>query len=199
MTTNMEKTMSENMTIESFFLADYQRLKNENDELKAQIQEYELEKTASTSDCGFTDLGKKTEAIICDVASSYSSFGNDSTWGKLDVEQLANLAEMEDEALLEKAKTANQRWGGKVYEEEKRTFPFTVEFATYKGRNRYAYDPDKHRTDLVIVEEEADTNSYVNASLEAECRAIAAEEIREMIRDRINQLNNTKDDEDANQ
>lgn len=189
--------MTENMTIESFFLADYQRLKKENDELKEQIKEHELEKITNTSDCGFTDLGRKTEAIMCNVATSYSSFDKETTWGKLDVEQLENLAGKEDEALLEKAKTACQRWGGKVYEEEKRTFPFTVEFATYKGRNRYAYDPDKKRTELVIVSEEADTNSYVNARLEAECRAIAAEEIREMIRDRIDELNNTKDDEDA--
>lgn len=172
-------------------------MKKENDILKDANDALHRELEKNTSDCGFTDLGRKTEAFRCEVAGSYSSFGDDSTWGKLDVEQLENLAGKEDEALLEKAKTACKRWVGKVYEEEKRAFPFTVEFVTYKGRNRYAYDPDENSRELVIVSEEADTNSYVNARLEAECKAIAAEEIREMIRDRIDELNNTKDDEYA--
>ena len=189
--------MTENMTIESFFVADYQRLKKENDILKDANDALHRELEKNTSDCGFIDIGRKTEAIRCNVATSYYAFDKETTWGKLDAEQLENLAGKEDEALLEKAKTAYKRWGGKVYEEEKRAFPFTVEFATYKGRNRYAYDPDKNRTELVVVSEEADTNSYVNARLEAECRAIAAEEIREMIRDRIEDLKNTKDDEYA--
>lgn len=187
--------MSENMTIESFFIAEYRRMKNENDILKDanDALHRELEKT---SDCGLTDLGMKTEAIRCNVASSYSAFGDGAAWGKLDTEELANLIENGDDAILEEAKTAKKLWDGRVYEEEKITFPFTFEFSTYKGRNRYAYDPDRDKTELVIVSEDADTNSYVNANLEAECRAIAAEEIREMIRDRIDELNNTKDDDD---
>lgn len=194
MPTNMEETMTENMTIESFFLADYQRLKNENDELKAQIHEHELEKITSTSDCGFTDLGRKTEAFRCEVASSYSAFDKEASWGKLGIEELNALAEKKTEAILEEAEEARQRWSGVVYSEEKRTFPFTVKFVTYKGERQYAYDPDYGRTSLVEIYEESGTSCWVNARLEAECRAIAAEEIREMIRDRIDQLNNTKDE-----
>lgn len=181
--------MTENMTIESFFLADYQRLKKENDELKATIQEHELEKIASTSDCGFTDLGKKVEAIRCEVAGSYCTFDDEATWGNLDTKKLTSLIEKEDDALLEEARRTKQRWGGFVYEEEKRIFPFTVEFASYKGRRRYAYDPDYGRTTLVEVDEKSGTGRWVNARLEENCRREAAEAIRDTLRGRIEELN----------
>lgn len=180
--------MSENMTIESFFLADYQRLKKENDELKATIQEHELEKIASTSDCGFTDLGKKIEAVWCECSDSYSAFGSNATWENLDTEELSNLIKKDDDALLEEAKEARLRWSGVVYEEKKRTFPFTVAFATYKGRKRYAYDPDYGRTNLVEIDEESGTCRWVNARLEEDCRREAAAEIRDMLLDRIEEL-----------
>lgn len=182
--------MSENMTIESFFLADYQRLKKENDELKATIQEHELEKIASTSDCGFTDIGKKTRAVRCEVASSYYAFDDETTWGKFDAEQLAALAKKEDEALLEEAKKTRKKWGGNVYEEKNHTFPFTVRFSSYKERSTYAYDPDKSKTELFAVKEEADIDCWVNAMLENECRELAAGSIRDMILDRIEELKN---------
>lgn len=188
MTTNMEKTMSENMTIESFFLADYQRLKKENDELKATIQKNDMEKVARASDFGFSDLRKKTRAVRCEVTSSYYAFDNETTWGKFDAEQLAALAEKEDEALLEEAKKTRRKWGGNVYEEKNHTFPFTVRFSSYKECSTYAYDPDKSKTDLFDVKEEADTDCWVNARLENECRALAAGSIRDMILDRIEEL-----------
>ena len=189
--------MTENITIESFFIADYKRLKKENDELKARIHDQELEKAASTSDCGFTDLGRKTEAFRCEVASSYSAFDKEASWGKLGIEELNALSEKKTEAILEEAKAARQHWSGVVYSEEKRTFPFTVNFVTYKGGRQYAYDPDYNRTSLVEIGKEPGTGCWVNARLEADCREIAAEEIREMIHDRIDQLNNTNGDKDA--
>ena len=50
--------MSEYSTIESFFLADYEKLRKENEEPKNTINEYELQFKACTSEDGFTDLGK---------------------------------------------------------------------------------------------------------------------------------------------
>ena len=183
--------MSEYSTIESFFLADYEKLRKENEELKNTINEYELQFKASTSEDGFTDLGKSVCAVRYEVASSYSVFSNDLK--NLTVEQLGKIAEKDDSDIWEWA--SNTKVGsyyGNIAKRETHTFPFSVLFKTYKGVKKYAYDPDKSRTSLVEVGDTADTEEWVSVQYDDQCKNLAVEEIREIISRRIEELNKSE-------
>lgn len=180
--------MNENMTIEAFFLADYQRLKKENDHLKERINKHEKERVAAEAEGGFSDLGAKVEAVMYEVGPGYYIFDNEMTWGKLNVEQLKALLDMGDDGLFNKATEARKKWGGAVVTNNRKTFPFSVAFSSYKGTKEYAYDPDRNATELVEVLECAELGSWVNARLDADCKALAVEDIRDKLRERIEKL-----------
>ena len=58
--------MSEN-TLESWFLRDYERLKEENAALKEQVAAYE----AKMDGYGIIDLHRRTKAVMCEVSSAW--------------------------------------------------------------------------------------------------------------------------------
>lgn len=179
--------MSEIITIESFFIEEYNRLRNENNDLRDTIAEYEQQLNASTDDGGFTDLGKKVAAVKYEVNSPYSVFSYDLK--NLTVEQLEKIAEKDDEQLWEWASsTSIGSYYGKVAKRETHTYPFSVRFKTYKEDRIYAYDPDKSRTDLIEVAETADTGQWVDIKLDLQCKELALDEIRELVSERIEKL-----------
>lgn len=178
----------EHQTIEAFFLADYQRIKEENDALKAQINEYKMQEVAEMAEGGFTDLGKKVEAVYYEVLPSYRLFGSNATWGEFDAEKLRALLGLDDNTLFDKAAETKATYSDRVAKRRSKTFPFSVAFSSYKGRNEYAYDPDKDKTNLVEVEMLPDTNRWVLALHDKDSKTLAVEEIREMIRERIEEL-----------
>lgn len=55
-------------TLESWFLRDYERLKDENAALKEQVAVYE----AKMDGYGITDLRRTTNAVMCEVASAWT-------------------------------------------------------------------------------------------------------------------------------
>ena len=61
------------MTLEGFFLADYQRLRNENEELKAKLGEV----VTVPDEYGCFDLKRTFEAVEVDLDSSYKLYDQD--------------------------------------------------------------------------------------------------------------------------
>lgn len=182
--------MTTHQTIESFFLADYERLREENERLNEIISEMELSRVATESGTGFTDLGKKVEAVKYTLKSSYEMFGYSSSRIKdYTVEQLEKILNKNDVELFDWAsKTDAGGYYGKVIRKETHTFPFSVLFGTYKGTYIYAYDPDKYKTSLVNVHDKACEDDWVKASLDEDCKALVIDLLREAITERIEEL-----------
>lgn len=178
--------MTEHMTIESFFLADYERLRNENKNLKAKL---EIAEGRLAKDGGFSDLGKKVDVVNYHVNSSYSVFSSSGKLHHLTVEELKEIAEKSNDDLWKwAAKTDIGSYYGKVATSEARVFPFSVSFTSYKGTFEYAYDPDKSRQELVAVEDEPCLDCWVQANLDDGCKVLAIAEVRDIIEERIAKL-----------
>lgn len=78
------------MTLEGFFIADYERLRKENEELRAKIEE------ATREGYGITDMRHETLCVKIDVAL-YHAYGLE--YEGITSEALRKASEMDDSAL----------------------------------------------------------------------------------------------------
>lgn len=183
--------MNNNMTIESFFLNDYAKVKEEKEQLEKQlfeIKEHQL-KVKNQSD-GFKDLHTKINLVYVDTNIYYSRlFGTD---GKLQNETVEKLRELISKDYKEIANylislKSGSYWN--VLEIKERTFPFTLEFTTYKGSKIFAYDPDYDDDSLIkFSDSKASINQWVISDLKEECIRLAVESFIEEVNERIHDL-----------
>ena len=119
----MERLDVGGMTLEGFFLADYQRLRDENEELRRRVE------GARPGEYGLFDLGKKTECVRVSV-SSRSGYETDREG--ITSEALRKALEMNDDELWEWAKKPRRHLKTSWYSPfmpvtvERRTFEYTL-------------------------------------------------------------------------
>lgn len=187
--------MNEPLTIESFFLADYAKVKARNKELENEIREVKSKYDAQLPETGFVDLRTPITLIKVDTECSYYRLFemSDAPMKDLTLRKIQILYDMDDDALLEKMQKTNTGYCSHAIDIKEKRFPFTVRFQSYKGSHIYAYDPDYNDDALVsFLDSEADTNNWVVSDLKKECIRYALEEVRESLQERIGKLEANK-------
>lgn len=191
--------MNEPLTIESFFLADYAKVKARNEELENEIREAKDKYNAQLPEAGFVDLRTPINLIRVDTESSeYRLFeSSDAPMKDATIDRLKSMIEMDDDALLEKMQETRAGYSGHVIDITEKKFPFTVMFTSYKGKRVYAYDPD-HNSDSLIKfsDSEAGIECWVVSDLRQECTKYALEAVRETLQKRIEKIEAAKPQED---
>lgn len=193
--------MTEPLTIESFFLSDYAKVKARNEELENEIREAKEKYNAQLPETGFVDLRTQINLVRVDTeCSDYRLFKmSDAPLKDLNSEQLKNLLEMDNDRLLEKMKNVKSSYCGYAIEVKEKKFPFTVKFSSYKGTKIYAYDPDYNNDELVeFLDSEAGLDCWVVSDLKEECIRYALEEVREKLKGRIEELESRSQEGDDN-
>ena len=119
----MERLDVGGMTLEGFFLADYQRLRDENEELRRRVD------GIRPSEYGLFDLGKKTECVMVSV-NSRSGYSIDREG--ITSEALRKALEMGDDELWDWAMKPHRHLKNSWYspfrpvEVERKTFEYTL-------------------------------------------------------------------------
>lgn len=178
------------MTIESFFLADYARVKERNEELERQMREAERRFDESMSESGFVDLREPVEMVrVCGELSNYDLFSSsDAPFKDAEAFDLREIAAMGDRRLSNMLMEKRSKWNGRVLEVERKRFPFTVEFRSYKGAKRYAYDPDGDETQLVEICDSPETGCWIAEYYETEALESYLASFRDVLESRIAEL-----------
>lgn len=177
------------MTIEGFFLADYARVKERNEELERQMREDERRFDESMPESGFVDLREPVDMVMVEGDSSnYNLFrSNDAPFKDAEASELREIAAMDDER-LSNVLAKKSTWKGKTLKVERKRFPFTVEFRSYKGARRYAYDPDGDETQLVEIRDSPETGCWIAEGYEAEALGAYLASFRDVLKSRIAEL-----------
>lgn len=139
----------ENMTIESFFLADYQKLRRENEHLRQEIAE---QKRENSSQYGVFDLGEGADMVKVSAESSYYYTG-DYSLKNYTSEEVESILDKSDDELMNWAETFNLGdWSGKPIKIEKKRYRFTVRVVDMDGSKIYAFDP-RYSQEVVLIDE----------------------------------------------
>ena len=179
------------MTLEGFFLADYERLRRENGELRDKLDA--LTDASKPSRFGLFDLERKTDAVKMSVDSLYYA-------GKcvgLSLDDLKRASEMDDETLLS--------WAQMTYRNEDSYYtsctPISIDRHTYQYTIRIV----ETRSDSVLVTDGTDGSELIDlndmsedmsrnlgewcdAKYEDKLKAAAIELLRKRIDDAIRKL-----------
>lgn len=177
-------------TIEAYFVERYEEMRRENEELRYILECNDNERNMD----GFTDLHKKTELVRYSVSNYTNAFTIGSAWSAFGKEELAALLELDETELLEKAMRSFGRFNQIVHKSEN-VFPFTLELSTYKGTERFAYDPDNLFEKFVKIEPRPKINAWVYVGSGAATEALAIDELRRLIEKRIKDLDLVKEEE----
>ena len=195
----------DNRTIESFFLADYERLREENDNLRDTVRNLTEEKNSlldskNTSIQGFFDHNTSVELVmVIDNFSINELFKYDYSpfngWSPDLIKE--KLLSLDDSQLLDvlKHSSVSSYCTRKAIEVKKKVFPFTVNFRTYKDSFEFAYDPDDDITELVEIDYDIGFNRWVISDLEQELLRSAVDTARDNISKHMNDLISDIDDE----
>jgi hypothetical protein len=118
----MERLDVGGMTLEGFFLADYQRLRDENEELRRQVD------GMTPSGYGVIDLGHATECVWAEVVSYHRLLTN--KYDGITSESMSAALEMTDDELWE--------WATKKYKDQSSWCGGTIQPIAFK-RHRFQY------------------------------------------------------------
>ena len=170
------------MTLEQFFLADYEKLKEENEQLKRKIADFSNE-----SEYGVKDLNNPVELIKISTPTFY--YYQES---KL----LKSMSDEEIEGIISKGFEDFVKWAKSfsigaydtysVIKEETKRYRYTIEVFDMDGKTKYAFDP--RRSDVLIElglheEEMADNLGYfMDTDMRDELLSAAASEAKENLR-----------------
>ena len=139
----------ESMTLEGFFLADYQRMRQENDELRKKIEDHERE---GKSRYGVFDLGDGINMVKVEVKSSYY-FAGDYGLKDYTAEQVNEIRDKTSDELLEWAETFKiSDWSGRPIEITEKHYRYSVRIVDMDGSKRYAFDP-RHGNPVVSLDD----------------------------------------------
>jgi len=173
------------MTIEGFFLADYQRMRERIDELEAKVAEYEHNER--TSDFGCFDLRKSVDAVYVRTAPSYE-YRRDGMFTKDEAERLLDLG---DDELFEWAKKTHHgkdRWNDlDPIEIRFHTYQYTLRFVESRSDKTFVTD-GMEGSNLVEMSDEAALDAWVDSDLCQECVELALKDVRDNLTDVLGEL-----------
>ena len=190
-------TTENTLTAEAFLIAEYQRMKAENDKLREEVAEANAKaEEAITSKNGEGVLcltNRITDCVRVSVETGDYTLFNSSGAPLHDMTAfgLRELADKNDDALYE--------WGRKtksgyytIISEGTRKFAGYVEYSEFDGTKRRYIDP-RYMEDLYTVYEEALVSAWCPVELQDEVRHLAAQELREAIVERAEKLESEKE------
>lgn len=179
---------NQHLTIESFFLNDYAKVKEEKERLEGELLELKERqlKMEQVTD-GFTDLKTPIKLVYVDTnLSRYYLFGDSCPLRDKTAEQLHELISKDWKELAEYLTELKVSSYSKALEVKERRFPFTLKFNTYKGTKVFAYDPDYDEDGLITFKDDsAYIDCWVVSEFKAECIRYAVERFIEEARERI--------------
>lgn len=177
----MEKMKDvESMTLEGFFLADYQRMRQENDELRQQIAELSRE---DSSRYGVFDLGEPVDMVKVEVKSCYYFTGD---YGLKDytAEQVDSIRAKTNEELMNWAETFKiGDWSGTAIQVTEKRYRFSVRVTDMDGSKRYAFDP-RHSCAVVSLDDQEtemvdNLDNWMPADMLDDLKKAALSEVRD--------------------
>ena len=170
----------ESMTLEGFFLADYQRMRQENDELRQQIAELSRE---DSSRYGVFDLGEPVDMVKVEVKSCYYFTGD---YGLKDytAEQVDSIRAKTNEELMNWAETFKiGDWSGTAIQVTEKRYRFSVRVTDMDGSKRYAFDP-RHSCAVVSLDDQEtemvdNLDNWMPADMLDDLKKAALSEVRD--------------------
>lgn len=170
--------MSEN-TLESWFLRDYERLKDENAALKEQVAAYE----AKMNGYGIIDMHQKTKAVMCEVTSAWVFSEYLLENGKYTVSQVEDFIAECDAELFDRfdGMTLGYYTAASIRETE---FQYTLRI--HETRTDWIGVVDGKEGDSIIMLADPDDGICTGVWFPAECRDAMVPVVAGLLRDRLN-------------
>lgn len=169
-------------TIEEFFINEYERVVEENKELKS-----ELDKIKSNREFGITDLGEPVNLV--NVKTSTQDYFWDNTG--LSKDQLEEILSLPNESFIkrmEQVRRTDYDWSDYALKIEKSRYRYSIEIRDLDGVGRYALD-NRHFEKLIPLDfSELDTGDWFEACYLSDIEKIAVQELREAIEKRIEEI-----------
>ena len=144
---------------------------------------------------------KKTKAVKYVAADSYRLCKED--YGLADVEMLTNAFNLNDEDLYEWARKSyhgEKSWYSVIpIERSEKTFDYVLAFSSDDGKSLYTFISDECSPESFdeLETTEARTGEICPISKDAEIKALAIAELREVLQKAINRLNERADKDEA--
>lgn len=183
-------------TIEDFFIKEYERIVAENNELKSM-----LNKLTAHKEFGVEDLGEPVNLVKVETSTQNYFWKNTG----LSKDQLEKMLSLPNESFIErmkKVKRTDYEWSSDcALKIEKSRYRYSIEIKDLDGVSRYALDNTHYEKLIPLKFDEPDTGDWFEASYLPEIEKIATSELREAIRDRIEEISREEakaDDHDAN-
>ena len=190
-----------NMTLEGFFLADYQRLREENEELKSIVTTLSNDTISRLADFGVHDCKQTCEAVKVETCSSYNFYT--SQYG-FKLEDLRKAYGLDNEGLLE---WATKTYKGSSYYSTtpisvtRRKFQYTLRFVETRSDETFVTDGKSGSTLVAIdnMEENMVDNlgEWCRERYLGELEAAALVEVRRALKRAIETIEEREGEKDA--
>lgn len=177
----MNTLFNQPITAETYLIAEYERIKTENAELKAQLEE---QQAGSIGVLSITN-----EVVECIKVSTYiyrSSLFDSKCCklGDLNVSSLEELLTMDYEALFDYGCSCNRGYYSAPFSVETRTFAGYVEYKEFDGTKRAWIDP-RDMNNMYIAHDEPYLDEFILSAHYEATKKLACEELRDAIRAEI--------------
>lgn len=184
-------------TLEQYFIEDYKRLKEENDELKARVSQYEA--NAVNREYGITDLHQRCQAVRGSSTSSYY-LKKELRGGHATVDEWEEWLTLGDAELFEKLKNADLKC---TYSEpyirfEEHEFQYTL-FVKESRTEWTAFSDGKEDSRLMKVSDDVCMEKWVRASLKDQLIGVIISCIREDMQEAIDDYKDDLAKEESNE
>lgn len=170
-------------TLEQYFIEDYKRLKEENDELKARVSQYEA--NAGNHDYGITDLHQRYQAVRGSSTSSYY-LKKELSDGYATVDEWEEWLALSDAALFEKLEGTYLKctYSEPYIEFEEHEFQYTL-FVKESRTELTVFSDGKQDSQLMKDYDDVCMKEWIRASLKDQLIEVIMSCIREDMQEAI--------------
>ena len=173
------------MTLEDFFLNDYEAMRKRIKELEEELERLRPSKF------GIRDLGHSQEMVMVGIQNSYSLRKCELT-----TEGIDGLLGLSDDELEEIAMQGSFGLWSPLIKVERKTLPFTVEVTDLTSTQKYATDGDSTYVSLDVSNLDGnDLGEWVPAEVEQQLISIAVYKLRKELEEAHNKLQEDQDKE----
>jgi hypothetical protein len=169
-------------TIEDFFIKEYERVVAENNELKKRLSDIE----SSGETFGVFDLRQPKDIVRVDIEGS-AYFWQKTQLNKEQLRELINLSKDDFVNKCQKIKREDCYFSGTALKINEERYRYSISVRDMDGTHEYAFDNTKS-PDLVDLRSEPDLSVWVEACYLDQVLNIAAQQLREDIAKRIEDI-----------